>query len=210
MVLSVLGGKMKKLIFALIMISLMAVVAVGCNARGEKTKDLTPYFKNLKNYSVDVSITVQNDKQKIDYTGKQIYSLNLGYRFELNKERVLIYKNNKIYVSDLINGQKYTKDDSTDDIYKMSFIEEFIKLSYSKDDKDISFKDINGDKYEVINVSIPNNNRNIRKGSLYVNIKEKAPRTLALYDADGAPKIIIKYENFNSQVNIDKKAFNIN
>lgn len=201
---------MKKLIFALIMISLMAVVAVGCNARREKTKDLTSYFKNLKNYSVDVSITVQNDKQKIDYTGKQIYSLNLGYRFELNKERVLIYKNNKIYVSDLINGQKYTKDDSTDDIYKMSFIEEFIKLSYSKDDKDISFKDINGDKYEVINVSIPNNNRNIRKGSLYVNLKEKAPRTLALYDADGAPKIIIKYENFNSQVNIDKKAFNIN
>jgi outer membrane lipoprotein-sorting protein len=210
MVLSVLGGKMKKLIFVFFMVSLLIIIIGGCSTQKEKTKDLTPYFKNLKNYSLDMDMTVQNDKQKINYEGKQIYSSSLGYRLELNKERVLIYKNNKIYVSDLVNGQNYIKDDSMDDIYRISFVEEFIKLLYTKGEKDISFKDIAGGKYEIINVSMPNNNRNLSRGALYVNLQEKAPRVLVLYDTKGNQKIIIKYSNFNSEVNIDKKLFNTN
>ena len=76
--------------------------------------DSIDYLKNLESYSCDVDINIKNKKQTIQYKGKQFYNKELGYRFELNKDRILLYTNNKIFVKDLANGVKYNKDKEFD------------------------------------------------------------------------------------------------
>lgn len=48
----------------------------------EKTID---YLKSLDSYSCDINMKIENDKQTINYTGKQFYDKKYGYRFELDK-----------------------------------------------------------------------------------------------------------------------------
>ncbi len=84
--------------------------------------DSIDYLKNLESYSCDVDINIKNKKQTIQYKGKQFYNKELGYRFELNKDRILLYTNNKIFVKDLANGVKYNKDKEFDKFYRLTFI----------------------------------------------------------------------------------------
>ncbi|WP_026883733.1 germination lipoprotein GerS-related protein [Clostridium akagii] len=199
---------MKKF-FLVLITSVLLVFISGCTYQKETDKDLTPYLKNIKSYSTDMDMTIQNDKQKLNYAGKQFYVQDLGSRLELNKERVFIYTDDKIYVSDLIGGQKYTTVKSSGDVYKISFFNEFIKLLNTNGKTNYEFKEIDGDKYELITTSMAENNRNINRLVLYVNQKEKLPRALVIYDAKGNEKIIIKYKNFKNET-IDKNLFNIN
>ena len=80
---------MKKilLIFAFFV---LIISVTGCESKNRGEKDTITYLKNLKSYSTDMNMEVKNDKQKLNYSGRQIYSLGLGYRLELNNERVLI------------------------------------------------------------------------------------------------------------------------
>ncbi len=200
---------MKKFVLILI-ISILLITISGCIFNNKRTEDITPYLRNIKSYSTDMDMTIQNDKQKLNYVCKQFYAKGLGSRLELNKERVLIYTDDKIYVSDLISGQKYTMDKSSDDIYKISLLNEFIKLLNVNGKTDYTFKEIDGARYELLTTSMPENNRNIDRLVLYVNQKEKSPRALVVYDTKGNEKIRIKYRNFNKETNIDKSLFNVN
>jgi len=194
----------------ILILSLLLISIVGCLAQTDKDKDLTPYLKSIKNYSTDMDMTIQNDKQKLKYEAKQFYSEGLGYRLELNKERVFIYTDDKISVADLISGQKYAIDNTSDDVYKISFLNEFIKLINVNGKTDYTFKKIDGQRYEILTTSMAENNRNIDRLVLYVNQKEKSPRALVIYDVKGNEKIIIKYRNFKNEKHIDKSLFNVN
>ncbi len=200
---------MKKFV-PILFLSLLLILFVGCIAQNDKNEDLTPYLKSIKNYSTDMDMTIQNDKQKLKYEAKQFYSQGLGYRLELNKERVFIYTDDKISVSDSISGQKYSIDSTSDDVYKISFLNEFIKLLNVDGKTNYTFKKINGENYELLTASMAENNRNIDRLVLYVNQKEKSPRALVIYDAKGNEKIIIKYSNFKNERHIDKSLFNVN
>ena len=91
-------GKKTLLIFILI-IAFMAIV-IGCGKKGYYTEETIDYLKNMDSYSCDINMKIENDKQTVSYTGKQFYDKRYGYRFELDKSRVLIYKDNKIFVKD--------------------------------------------------------------------------------------------------------------
>lgn len=200
---------MKKIVLALI-IPILLVAVTGCMPQDEKTKDVVPYLRNIKSYSTDMDMTIKNDKQKLNYLGKQFYAQGLGYRLELNKERVFIYTDDKVYVSDLINGQKYTTENGSGNMYKISFLNEFVKLLYANGEINYTFKEIDGQIYELVTTSIAENNRNMDRLVLYVNQKEKEPRGLVVYDAKGNEKIAIKYRNFKINTGIDKSLFNAN
>ncbi|WP_010234895.1 MULTISPECIES: germination lipoprotein GerS-related protein [Clostridium] len=197
---------MKKILLILLAF-IIIFSAIGCSLKNNNKKDTLGYFKSLKSYSADMDIEVKNDKQNLNYSGRQIYSLGLGYRLELNKERVLIYKEDKIYVTDLNNGQKYVTDMNFDDVYKISFLGKFIDLLYTNETIKTSFKTIDNDQYELINTTMPDSNRNISYGVLYVSIDKKIPKKLIIYDNKGKEKVIITYKNFIPNCNVDKTLF---
>lgn len=185
------------------------ILLAGCGKNVRDTEKTIDYLKNLDSYSCDISMKIQNDKQIINYNGKQFYDKRYGYRFELEKNRILVYKENKIFVKDLQNGLSYDTDKDFDSVYKLSFIGEYIGLIYTNEKVESSFKNVNGEEYQIIHLDIPGNNKNISKSDLYVNLKDNSPKYLIIYDSKGREKINVEYSNFKSNPELQKELFGI-
>lgn len=171
-------------------------------------KDVVEYLKELKSYTCSINIEVENSKQHISYTGKQMYKLGKGYRLELNeKKRIMIYKENKIYVYDAENNKSYILPLKFDDVYNMSFVGEYIGMLYTNENINYSIKNIKGVDYVLVKISIPNQNKNMNYAVLYVDLKGKFPTELRIYDIKNEEKLKIKYEEFKPNVQIDEKIF---
>lgn len=180
----------------------------GCGRGKKDAKDVVKYLKDLNSYSVYTDIEIKNDRQTINYCARQISSIGLGYRLELNKDVVMVYKDDKIYVTDLKNKKKYVTDKKFDDVYRLSFLGEFIGLLYTNENIDYSYVTKDYEEYELIKTSIPANNRNISYGVLYVKVKEKIPERLVIYDEKGNARITAVYKEFVPNTDVDKSLFN--
>lgn len=201
--------KIKLLILTIVSFFLFSLL-LGCGNKENNSEKVINDFKNLDSYSCSIDMKIVNDKQVIDYKGKQFYDKKYGYRFELENNRVMVYKNNSIFVKDLKNGFKYSTDKSFDSVFKLSFIGEYIGLIYTNEKINISLKNINNEKYQIIHLDIPGNNKNISKSDLYVNIKTEKPRYLTIYDSNNREKIKVEYSDFNFNPELNKDLFDTN
>lgn len=182
----------------------------GCIKENKNTEKAIDSLKNLDSYTCDITMKIQNDKQTISYNGKQFYDKKYGYRFELEKSRIFIYKDNKIFVKDLQNGLNYNTDREFDSLFKLSFIGEYIGLIYTNETIKNSFKKVNNEEYQVIQLDIPGNNKNINKSQLYINLKDYLPKYLIILDSKGKEKISVEYTNFKANTELQKELFNVN
>ena len=203
---------MKKvsLLFLSLLVLLSSVLFTACNKTPKDTNDITTYLKNMDSYTTNMDMDIKNDKQTINYEAKQTYLKGGGYKLELNKNRVFIYKaDDKIYVNDKNNGRSYVQSKNFDEVYKLSFIGEYIGLLYTNEEIKYVTKNINNIEYTVIKLFIPGNNKNINNGLLYVNNKSMLPEKMVIYDTFGKEKINITYTNFLANVKIDPTEFKI-
>nr|WP_275935994.1 germination lipoprotein GerS-related protein [Clostridium haemolyticum] len=120
---------------------------------------------------------------------------------------MLLYKENDITVRDLNNNKQYKLDKNFDDVYKLSFIEEYIGLLYTNQDIESSFKTIKDREYQLINLTIPGNNRNLNKAILYVNLENNNPEKIAIYDIKGKEMLSFLYKNFIPNAEISEELF---
>ncbi|MCH3965870.1 MAG: hypothetical protein LKE46_16775 [Clostridium sp.] len=199
----------KKLLIIFIMCFAAICVLASCNKRMKNTEDVINYLKDLDSYSCNVKIQIKNDKQNIEYNGTQFYSREYGNRFEIGKDRIMIYKKNKIFVQDLKNGSVYNTEDDFDSLFKLCFIDEYVYLIYTNEKVDNSFKKIYNEEYQVISLDIPGNNKNICKARLYMNSETGSPGYLIIYDSLGDEKVKVEYSNFKQNVKLEKKLFDI-
>ena len=202
---------MKKCAILLLCFLLMlSSMLTSCDKRPKDTNDITTYLKNMDSYTTEMNMDVKNDKQTINYKAKQSYLRGGGYKLELNKNRVFIYKNdNKIYVSDKNSGTKYVQSKDFDEVFKLSFIGEYIGLLYTNEEIKYVTKTINNIEYTVIELLIPGNNKNINKALLYVNNKSMLPDKMVIYDINNKEKINITYTNFLPNVKVEPSVFKV-
>lgn len=165
-------------------------------------------LKDLKSYSTNMSIEIKNDKQKLKYDCKQMYKRGVGYRLEIDKNRVLVFKDDKIYVTDLENNCLYSTGKEFDEVYKIGFIGEYIKLLYTDEKINYSNKKENEKEYLLIDLIIPSNNKNIKRAVMWVEKKEKKPYKTIIYNEDSEETIEIKYNNFQKNIDVNNKLFN--
>ncbi|MTK12115.1 MAG: hypothetical protein F8N39_08510 [Clostridiaceae bacterium] len=152
---------------------------------------------------------IENDKQTINYTGKQFYDKRYGYRFELDKNRLMVYKDNKILVKDLQSGLKYDTEKDFDSLFKLSFIGEYIGMIYTNEVVKNSSKKIGNEEYQVVHLDIPGNNKNISKAELYINKQSSMPKYVIIYDSKGKKKIDVEYSDFKVNPELQKELFEI-
>lgn len=186
------------------------ILSLGCNRNNRDTEKAIDYLKNLDSYTCDITMKIQNDKQVINYGGKQFYDKKYGYRFELEKSRILIYKDNKIFIKDLQNGLNYNTDRDFDSLFKLSFIGEYIGMIYTNETVKNSFKKINNEEYQVIHLDIPGNNKNISKSELYIDLKDNSPKYLRILDSKDREKVNIEYSNFKANTELQQELFDVN
>lgn len=199
---------MKKLILicSIIAVTLSVFLFVHFNKEGSYGESID-FLKNLDSYRCNVEIQIKNDKQNIEFKGKQFYNKDLGYRFEINKDRILLYKKNKIFVKDLVNGVKYNTDREFDKLYKLTFIGEYINLLYTNEEIKVDVRTVNDVNYEVISLIIPGNNRNYEKADLFVNKKNNIPTKLVIYDKKNRIRVTVNYKSFVPNSSDDSSIF---
>jgi outer membrane lipoprotein-sorting protein len=202
--------KKKLLLIISFLLILSSMLLTSCDKKPKDTNDITTFLKNMESYTTNMNMDVINTKQTINYKAKQSYLRGGGYKLELNKNRVFIYKNDdKIYISDKNNKTKYVQSKNFDEVLKLSFIGEYIGLLYTNEEIKYVTKNINDIEYTVIDLLIPGSNRNINKALLYVNNKKMIPDKMIIYDIDGKEKINITYTDFLPNVKIEPSVFSV-
>jgi outer membrane lipoprotein-sorting protein len=196
--------KRKLLILAAAFMSLI-ILTTGCKKGQTDPNKILYFLKNLDGYSTNFIMETKNDKQTITQEGKQFYNKGQGYRLELGQDRVFIYKSDKIYVHDVKNNFKYTLDKEFNNGYEISFINEYIKLLYTNEKIKYDSKDIEGKKYQLIELLIPGGSREMSKAVMYVDKKTGFPKWVFVYDERENERIKITYKDFvsNPELNLD-------
>ncbi len=205
-----LEGRMKRKLLILFAAAIgLSVLFAGCKMGQDDPDKILFFLKELNVYSTDFIMETKNDKQTITQEGKQFYNKGQGYRLELGQDRVLIYKSDKIYVHDVKNNFKYTLDKDFDIGYKISFISEYVKLLYTNEEIKYNFKDIEGKKYQLIELIIPGGSREISKAVMYVNMKTRLPEWIFVYDERENERIKISYKNFQANPELNNDLFKV-
>ncbi|MGK0466798.1 germination lipoprotein GerS-related protein [Clostridium sp.] len=200
--------KKKLLIFSTFLILLCLLLVMSCNKKPKDTNDITTFLKNIESYTTQMSMDVKNERQTINYNATQSYLRGGGYKLELNGDRVFIYKtDDNIYVSDKNSGTHYIQSKDFDEVFKLSFIGEYIGLLYTNEEIKYTIETKNGIEYTVINLFIPNNNKNINNALLYVNSKSMIPEKMIIYDIKGKEKLHITYTNFIPNAKVEPSEF---
>ncbi|MFU0824130.1 germination lipoprotein GerS-related protein [Clostridium sp.] len=197
----------KKVLMLFITVLLITLSLSGCGKKEKNPNDAIDYLKSLNSYTCDVSVHIKNSMQEIETQCKQFYRKDYGHRLDIDKDRILLYKKNDIIVSDLNNNMKYTLDKEFDSVYKLSFIEEYIGLLYTDEDIESSFKEIEGREYQLIQLNIPGNNRNICKAVMYVNLEDNCPDKIVIYDIKGNEVLNFIYKNFVPNAEVSEETF---
>jgi outer membrane lipoprotein-sorting protein len=200
--------KKKLLVLLSLLLLLSSIILTSCGEKPKDTNDITTFLKNMESYTTEMDMVVKNDKQTINYKARQSYLRGGGYKLELNKDRVFIYKtDDKIYIKDKNNGTSYTQSKDFDEVLKLCFIGEYIGLLYTNEEIKYVIKNIKDTQYTVIDLFIPGNNKNINNALLYVNTKNMIPEKLVIYDVNGKEKIEVIYTNFLPNVKVEAVEF---
>jgi outer membrane lipoprotein-sorting protein len=196
----------KLLILAAVFMGL-SMLLTGCKNGQTDPNEVLYFLKNLDGYSTDFVMDTKNDKQTITQEGKQIYNKAQGYRLELGQDRVFINKSDKIYVHDVKNNFKYTLDKEFNNGYKITFINEYINLLYTNEKIKCDFKNIEGKKYQLIELLIPGGSLETSKAVMYVDTKTRFPEWIFVYDEKENERIKITYKNFVSNPEVNPELF---
>lgn len=200
--------KKRLLIISTLLMLLCLLLVISCNKKPKDTNDITTFLKNIESYTTQMSMDVKNERQTINYKATQSYLRGGGYKLELNGDRVFIYKtDDNIYVSDKTSGTKYIQSKDFDEVFKLSFIGEYIGLLYTNEEIKYDIETNNGIEYTVIDLFIPGSNKNINNALLYVNSKSMIPEKMIIYDIKGKEKLHITYANFIPNAKVEPSEF---
>lgn len=203
---------MRKIILLSISVLLFVVLIISCKANDEieNSERAFDYVKSITNYISDIRITFKNDRNEESIFLKQYSSSDNKYRLDLEGERSYIYKDNKIYVNDIKNNKGYFLEEDFDEVYKYSFLNEYIKLIYSMDEVNYFTESYGeGEEYKTYfgaRVNLPTNNLNINYAILYLN-ENYTPLRLEIFDSKDKLRVLVEYITFDVVGEMDKSLF---
>jgi outer membrane lipoprotein-sorting protein len=201
--------KKERLLLLVFLIFLCSVGVTGCKKKNKSSDEIVTYLKNLKSYESNIEMYVNNDKQELKYVMKQYCDASMGYRLDIGENRIQVYKNNKIYVTDKGKDTKYELSAEFDELYKISFIGEYIKILYTNDEVKYDIKEIDGKSYQLIYTALPGNNKNLDSAIMYVDIERCVPTKITIYDSRNKERVNILFSEFKSNINLSKELFEI-
>ncbi|WP_138203512.1 germination lipoprotein GerS-related protein [Haloimpatiens lingqiaonensis] len=190
--------KLNKIVTLMLSIFFFLSLTACGNKKPKKENEVIDIVKSIEKYNSDVEINIVNSREKIQLKGKQTYVKGEVAKLEIDGGRQLVYKGEKIQIDDLESDNKYSVHESFDSIYKLSFMDEYIKLIYNNEKIKYKYKQIDGQEYLIVVLDLPYNNRNLNEIHLYLNYEEKKPYKVVIYSEKHEEKVNIVYKNFKS------------
>ncbi|NLM34188.1 MAG: outer membrane lipoprotein carrier protein LolA [Clostridiales bacterium] len=191
----------------LIFVVISVGISTACAKRQRSEKEVVDHIKNMQSYQCKTKILVHNDRQDLEYQCNLYYDRNNGNRLELGKDRIYIFKDNITEVQDNVNKRRYTVESQFEDLYYFTFVNEYIKLIYVNEDTKYYIEEKDGKRYQLIELTIPANNRNINKAVLHVDAESLVPAKILIYDSNNRKRVDIAYSDFKANIKLDKKLF---
>ena len=180
---------------------------ISCKKPARNVEEVLDFIKSIESYESYVEYEIKNDKKASIKKAKQYFHKDEGYRLELEQKRVYVYKEDSIEVEDIVNNAKYSLDKDFDELYRFTFIGEYIKYLYSSQDIKYFCKNLEGKNYMVVELIIPGNNRNLKTAFMYVDLTKNLPEKIVIFDERGNERVSAIYRNLDINIELDKNLF---
>lgn len=204
---------MKKKILFLILILLViglsfgAIVYLKFSRSDEK---IISDIRELKSYQCDVRYIIKNSRGELKEETNQLYSDNKGNRVDFGEDRIQVYNNEgKVKVWDKILNKGYETTVQDYSFYSISFINNLSKYLNDGSTMEMEYdKEINK-RYLKVNVVLDNNNPNLDRAILYVDIYERVPEKLLVFNKKEELIVEAFYNNFIRNAEVDETLFDL-
>lgn len=204
---------MKKKILFLILILLViglsfgAIVYLKFSRSDEK---IISDIRELKSYQCDVRYIIKNSRGELKEETNQLYSDNKGNRVDFGEDRIQVYNNEgKVKVWDKILNKGYETTVQDYSFYSISFINNLSKYLNDGSTMEMEYdKEINK-RYLKVNVVLDNNNPNLDRAILYVDIYERVPEKLLVFNKKEELVVEAFYNNFIRNAEVDETLFDL-
>ena len=197
-----------KLMILFLCLVCLPLINISCKKPAKNVEQVIDYIKSIESYESNVEYNIKNNKKTEVKNYKQYFQKDQGYRLELGDKRTYIYIKDEILVEDIANNAKYSLDKDFDEVYKFTFIGEYIRQLYTNEDIKYFCKKLEGKNYMVVELVITGANNNLKTAFMYINLTTNLPEKVAIFDKGGEERIVATYTNLKINIDLDKDLFN--
>ncbi|WP_297520117.1 germination lipoprotein GerS-related protein [uncultured Clostridium sp.] len=142
-------------------------------------------------YEVDVSYTTKNSRGEFTEEAKISHANDETKLVLQDKEQ--IFSKDKIKINYFEGDKHFSVDRSYDEFYRFFLINELPQYLKSND---VKYNQV--DDKMVIDFKTNSLNKNFSVAKLTVNLREREPEELIIYDETGKDRVVVKYSGFVS------------
>lgn len=202
---------MKKKILVLILlvvitiISLSSIVYLKFSRSDDKIID---DIRKLKSYQCDVRYIIKNSKEERQEEAIQLYNDNKGNIVDFGEDRMQVYnKEGKIKVWDRVTNKTYETSKQDYSFYEITFINNLSKYLNNESTMQMQYDEDISKRFLKVNISLDNNNPNLNKAELYIDIYDRVPEKLMVFNQKGEVVLEAIYNNFIINSKVDENLF---
>lgn len=191
----------------LIPVCILFLAVIGRKAVTPTNEEIIQQLYNTDNYSCKANYTFRNTKGEFIEGTTQYYSTDGGIRIEFDDEngRVKVYKGSEITMHES-NGQDYVIDSVIDDVYPLATVKNILD-NRTSDEPELVTPDWSENQYLKINIDYKSTNKHIDKAEFYVDVKEKKPVVLKIFDDQGQERINVVYSEYQASKEYREELF---
>ena len=196
---------------------IMFVLALaGCSNASDTDEyaNIQDKLVNMESYSCEAEVTFYSNKGENKYTINQQAKNDGRYFLETTspdsvKGNIILFDGNMLWQYNPNLDSKISVGDKDKmerkEICLFTFLENYLKS------KDVALETANIDEsiYTILEAKIPGGNKYFDSEKLFINNETKAPERLVIYDTEGKERILVTYNNFVYNPEIEDSKFNV-
>lgn len=196
---------------------IMFVLALaGCSNASDTDEyaNIQDKLVNMESYSCEAEVTFYSNKGENKYTINQQAKNDGRYFLETTspdsvKGNIILFDGNMLWQYNPNLDSKISVGDKDKmerkEICLFTFLENYLKS------KDVALETANIDEsiYTILEAKIPGGNKYFDSEKLFINNETKAPERLVIYDTEGKERVLVTYNNFVYNPEIEDSKFNV-
>ena len=196
---------------------IMFVLALaGCSKASDTNEYATIQDKlvNMESYSCEAEVTFYSNKGENKYTINQQAKNDGRYFLETTspdnvKGNIILFDGNMLWQYNPNLDSKISVGDKDKmerkEICLFTFLENYLKS------KDVALETANIDEsvYTILEAKIPGGNKYFDSEKLFINNETTLPERLVIYDTEGKERVLVTYNNFVYNPEIEDSKFNV-
>ncbi|SCG83917.1 hypothetical protein DW1_2353 [Proteiniborus sp. DW1] len=197
---------------------LIIIFTYGCSKPLEKEEDVfyevQKYFNEIETYRCIADVTVKGNKDTEIYKSKHVYKKPDKYVIEFlepaeNQGNIVLYDGKQAWLYNKQIDESFVIKDLEYEVDKNLFVGHFLKNILTNEENILSFDEIDGKGYIILETDIPGNNKYRNKERLWIDRKNYHPYKLNILDKDGEVSVEVIYSEFKANVKVNDEDFNI-